>query len=560
MKPKIAFFLAAVILPGLAWSQEAPKMEVSIDYSFAHFQAVGYKSANYFFGQYWNLNGGGGSFTYNFAKWVGIRGDLQVYADTSRTVVLPPGNPYLFLGGSAPVSGNLFTYMGGPQVGIRHGVFRPYAVGLVGGAYTGLYSNAISALNLTNVTGSQSKNAFAAEAGVGLDLAVHEGRFAIRPFEITYLYTNFSSVVNLTENQNSWRYKGGFVVNLGGRPALPLSATCAANPASVQVGEPVTVTATGTNFNPKHTLTYAWELSGGKLSNADQQTATIDTTGMSEGTHTANATITDRKGPKNHNVTNCGANFNVNVPHNPPQVTCSANPTSVQAGQSSTITASATSPDKSEITGYTYSASGGTVSGTGTTATLDTSSQPPGTITVTVTATDARGLQGTCTASVEVAAPPPPPAPACVNIEDWGQCTFEKNPRKPARVDNDCKDTLDKIALRLQQQTTGTLDIIGSTNDKEATAKPTIGAQRAVNSKYYLTTDGPTKSDPGRIHPRQGGTEGQVVHFFFVPEGNLCSGQTEQGTPVDESTVKGQSRSAAAPRRHKASPAAAPPQ
>jgi hypothetical protein len=112
------------------------------------------------------------------------------------------------------------------------------------------------------------------------------------------------------------------------------------------VGEKVTVTANGSNFNPKHTLTYGWTTTGGKLSSTNAQTATVDTTGLSEGTYTANATITDPKGPKNRNVANCGANFNVNVPHNPPQVTCQANPNTVKSGEASTITAHATSPDQ----------------------------------------------------------------------------------------------------------------------------------------------------------------------------------------------------------------------
>jgi hypothetical protein len=322
------------------------------------------------------------------------------------------------------------------------------------------------------------------------------------------------------------------------------------------VGETVTVRATGANFNPKHTLSYLWSLTGGKLSSTNTQTATVDTTGMSEGTHTANATITDPKGPKNANVANCGANFNVNVPHNPPQVTCSANPTSVQPGQSSTITASAISPDKVQISSYAYTSSAGTVSGSGESATLNTTSDSAGqTITVTVTATDARGLTGTCTTSVAVAAPPI----TCVNIEDWGECTFEKDPRRPWRVDNDCKDTLDKLALRLQQMPNGKLVVVGYTDEKEVVSEQTIGAQRSVNVKYYMVQDelGP-KVDGSRIEPRQGGTKGKATHFYFVPEGSLCQGQVVEGTPVDENAVKGQSRKAA-PAKKKASKAAAPP-
>jgi PKD domain len=555
MKLRAALIVVAVMLLGLAaWSQDHPKVEISIDYSYLHYAAIDYTFHGTQIGRTYNLEGGGGSVVWDFSRFFAFKAELQGYGSETRSVVIPPGNPYLPAGGSANVNGDLFTYLFGPQVGRRYGVFRPYAHALVGGAHSNVYGNAYNFLTFTQAGASPSNNAFAANVGVGLDIAVGQ-RFAIRPFEISYLYTNFSN--KLSNNQNSWRYLGGVVFNFGGKPPVPPSAVCSASPASITVGEPVTVTATGSNFNPKHTLTYLWTISGGKLSSTNTQTATVDTTGMSDGTHTADATITDPKGPKNANVAHCGANFNVNVPHNPPQVTCSANPTTVQPGESSTITASATSPDKVQISSYAYTASAGTVTGSGESATLSTTPDMGGqTVNVTVTATDARGLTGTCTARVAVAAPP---TISCVNIEDWGECTFEKDPKRPWRVDNDCKDTLDKLALRLQQTPNGKLKVVGYTDEKEVVSEQTIGAQRAVNVKFYMTQDelGP-KADATRIEPRQGGTKGKATHFYFVPEGSLCSGQVVEGTPVDENAIQGQSRSAAGHGK-KAKKAAAPP-
>lgn len=556
MKLKAACIVVAVLLPGLAaWSQDDPKVEISIDYSYLRFAAVDYHVTNPFdFYRAYNLNGGGGAVVWDFGRLFGLKAEFQGYASQTRGIVLPAGNPFIPQGAVANVQGNLFTYMFGPQIGKRYGIFRPYAHGLVGGAHSNLYGNAYNQLSITSVSKSPSGNAFAADAGVGLDIAVGE-RFAIRPAEVSWLYSNFNN--KLTRSQNSFRYLGGIVFNLGGKPPVPPTASCTASPATVQVGEPVTVTATGSNFNPKHSLTYAWTSSGGKLSSTNTQTATIDTTGMSEGTHTANATITDPKGPKQANVANCGANFNVNVPHNPPQVACSANPTSVKSGESSTITANATSPDNSPISSYAYTASAGTISGSGNSASLSTTPDLGGqTINVTVTATDARGLTGTCTTQVGVIKPI-----SCVNIEEWGECTFEKNPRKPWRVDNDCKDTLDKLALRLQQMPNGKLVVVGYTDEQEVVSEQTLGSQRAVNVKYYLTTEGPTKSDASRIEPRQGGNKGKATHFYFVAEGGLCEGQVVEGSPVDENVIKGQSRAAAAPKKKKARKAqpAAPP-
>ena len=104
----------------------------------------------------------------------------------------------------------------------------------------------------------------------------------------------------------------------------------------------------------------------------------------------------------------------------------------------------------------------------------------------------------------------------------------------------------------------GKLDVVGYTNQEESVNVQTLGSQRSVNVKYYLTTDGPTKVDPSRVQPRQGGAKGQATHFYFVPEGNLCGGQLEEGTTVDESAVQPQSRNAPAPTKKHKKAAAAP--
>ena len=335
-------------------------------------------------------------------------------------------------------------------------------------------------------------------------------------------------------------------------PPIPPSASCSAQPTEVWSGDPVRVTATGANFNPKHTVTYGWTGNGGKLSGVDAQTATVDTTGMVPGSYSAVATITDPKEKKNNSAT-CTASFSIKQPH-PPEVSCSANPTTIAIGEPSTITMTATDPQGWPMT-YRWSATGGQLSGSGTSATVTATNADAGnTITVTGTATDARAnLSGTCTASVSV-----PAVASCVSIQDWGECTFEKNPKKPWRVDNDCKDTLDKLALRVQQMPNGKLDVVGYTNQEESVNVQQLGSQRSVNVKYYLTTDGPTKVDAARVQPRQGGAKGQATHFYFVPEGNLCGGQLEEGTTVDETQVQPQSRNAPAPTKKHKKAAAAP--
>ncbi|HVP56065.1 MAG TPA: hypothetical protein VMU45_13840 [Candidatus Eisenbacteria bacterium] len=391
--------------------------------------------------------------------------------------------------------------------------------------------------------------------GGGFDLTL-TNLISLRIAQADYIYTSYSPQA-FTGHNSTWnmvRLSAGVVLNVGNYYTAPLSAACTANPtAPVYAGDPVTVTATGTNFSPKHTLTYAWTATGGKLASPSTATSSIDTTGLAAGSYTANATITDPKYKKN-NSASCSTSFTVK-PFLPPDVTCTTNPSTVKTGETSTILTSATSPDGATITDYAYSASAGTIQGAGTSAKLNTAGLPGSTVTVTVTATDSHGMKGTGTCTVGVVE-----EIKCVNIEDWGECTFEKDPKRPWRVDNDCKDVLDKLALRLQQNPNGKLQVVGYTDEKEVVKEATIGAQRSVNVKFYMTQDelGP-KADASRIEPRQGGTKGKATHFYFVPEGGLCQGQVVEGTPVDENVVKGQARKAAPPHHKKAKKAAAPP-
>jgi hypothetical protein len=425
--------------------------------------------------------------------------------------------------------------------------------------------------------GSRSQWSVGLGAGGGFDLNINK-KFTIRLAQVDYIYNTYSPrlLTGQSTQWNSIRLAAGLVWNLGSYYNPPLTCTASASPDAVFAPDPVKVTTTGAGFNPKHTVAYAWATNGGKISDASSQTATVDTAGVAPGNYAANSTITDTD-PKFKNLDSghhlnifgkpdpippatCAANFTVKQPQ-PPVVSCSASPTTIAIGEPSTITMTATDPQGWPMT-YSWSATGGQLSGSGTTATLTATNADAGnTITVTGTATTNRPggnpatLSSSCTAQVTV-----PAITGCVSIEDWGECTFEKNPKKPWRVDNDCKDTLDKLALRLQQMPNGKLDIVGYTDEKEVVSEQTLGSQRSVNVKYYLTTDGPTKIDAGRIQPRQGGTKGKATHFYFVREGNLCGGQLEEGTTVDETQVQPQSRNAPAPKKHKAKPAAPPAQ
>jgi hypothetical protein len=508
-------------LPLLAQDQ-TPRVEVFGGYSYVSADFQGASGRH-------NLNGWNGQVDINLNRWLGLTGDFGGYYGSVGEKV---GDL------SVNVSFRDYSFLFGPTLTYRQQHFAPFFHALFGG-------NNLSGSVLGKST---SNTAFAMAIGGGLDIPLTP-HFGLRLAQADWLRTQ-----NLSGNQNNVRLSTGLLFMFGGAPPVPVSASCSASPAEVWSGDPVTVTANGANFHPKHTVTYAWTGNGGKLSSANTQTATIDTTGLAPGSYASSATITDPKEKKNNTAT-CSANFTIKQPQ-PPVVSCSASTATIAIGESATVTMTATDPQGWPLT-YSWTATGGQVSGSATSATVTASNADAGnTITVTGTATDARAnLTASCTASVNV-----PAVVKCTTIEDWGECTFEKNPKKPWRVDNDCKDTLDKLSLRLQQMPNGKLDIVGYTDESESVDVQTLGGQRSVNVKYYLTTDGPNKADASRVTPRQGGAKGKATHFYFVPEGNLCGGQLEEGTVVDETAVQGQSRMAPAPTKkgHKAK-AATPP-
>jgi hypothetical protein len=135
---------------------------------------------------------------------------------------------------------------------------------------------------------------------------------------------------------------------------------------------------------------------------------------------------------------------------------------------------------------------------------------------------------------VTVENPPPPPPPQASKLTD---CDFENMAKigKPWRVDNECKGKLDDVAKNLQQNADNKLVIVG--NAEPAEKRKNLAAERAVNSKAYLT-GGEAKLgiDPNRIETRTSSEGTKTAEYWIVPGGGAFSEANTQ--PVDESVVK----------------------
>jgi|HubBroStandDraft_6_1064221.scaffolds.fasta_scaffold33995_2 hypothetical protein len=396
--------------------------------------------------------------------------------------------------------------------------------------------------NRLGVEGLDSKNGVGMVLGGGMDLKF--SRFVHwRLFEADYVWTRHNYAEDAAPDFGSLRrpelegvrLRTGLVWNFGYPVTVTPAASCSVQPSEVMVGETVTATATASNFNPKHTLTYTWSANGGKVSGKDN-TASIDTNGVAGGSYTVSAQVADPKMKKGGEAT-CTASFTVKEPpKNPPTFSISASPSTVQVGGTSSISGTCSSPDNMQTNVAGWSATGGNISGSGNSATLNTAGTSPGSITVSATCSDSRGLSTPASTVVTVEAPPAPPPPP-PQASKLSECDFSNMAKigKPWRVDNECKAILDDVAKNLQQNADNKLVIVGNAEPTEK--RKNLAGERAVNAKAYLT-GGESKQgiDPSRVQTRTGNLGTKSAQFWVVPAGATFPGEGTQ--VVDESKVK----------------------
>ena len=280
-----------------------------------------------------------------------------------------------------------------------------------------IFLHALLSYNRFSVKGlPNGTDGIGAILGGGWDLPFTKN-FSWRVFEANYVFArhNYASYAApgfpdlRRPTLNGARLGTGVVFSWGGAPALTPTAACSVQPTEVMVGEPMTASVTASNFNPKHSVNYAWTGNGGQVT-GKETSANIDTNNVAPGNYTVTAHVTDPKA-KTNNEASCSANYTVKPlpPKNPPTMSMSANPTELTPGGTVTLTANCTSPDGAPVSVANWTSTSGTVTGSGNTATLNTADLPPGPVTVTATCTDSRNLTGQASTQVTIQNPPPPP-------------------------------------------------------------------------------------------------------------------------------------------------------
>ena len=466
-----------------------PKYELAGMYSYINFNP-GNSFPNF------NNNGGTGSFTYNLNPYLGLTAEAGFYS-FERRVVPAVGK----------TEGGFQTFMAGPRLNLRRDHFVPFAEVLFG------------ALRASGqVTGDNRYNSFALAAGGGVDIVFNK-HIAWRFAQLDYLRSYVAGAwVDPNYRQNSFRagtgivFRWGFPTPPAPPPAGPPTASCSASPAAVIQGSndpsAIHVTAASPASLP---LNYSYTATGGTVDGTGPD-ARWSSNGLNPGTYTVTAKVDDGKG----GTASCTADIAVQErPHHPPTISCSANPSTIQPGEKSTITSTASSPDNLDLT-YSYSAAQGQVTGNGPTATYDSTGLSSGSYKVNCTVTDSRGDKADGQANVDVQQPPPPPQATKI-----GECGYTK--AGVARFDNLCKRVGDDVALRLKNDPSAKVVIVGYADGKEPKAAK-LAQSRADLAKAYLGEKGIDASRSttrtGQASTEKGSEkENRRVEFIFVPDG-----------------------------------------
>jgi len=450
------------------------------------------------------MNGGSASVAFNVNRYLGLVADFGAYTNSKMRFT----GAYTSTVDVDNSNVAALSYLFGPRLSLRkYDRITPFAQVLFGG----VHANQVTLKDCTfSCTLLPSQDTFAMTAGGGLDLRVHH-HLAIRIIQAEYLMTRFSSyTTGSSGTQNDIRLSSGIVFRFGGNPHVaplpPVTYSCFVNPASVYPGAAIAASGTAINLDPAKTAVYTWSVDGGTVSGT-ANTASIDTTNAAPGSYTLKGHVSE--GDKAGESADCTAPYAVKA-FEPPTVSCTASPSVVISGGASTITAVGVSPQNRPLT-YSFSSNAGSVSGTGSTTTLTTTGAPTGVINVACNVVDDKAQTASSTTSVTVEAPVVAPKPT---TSELCPARFDRDPRRPVRVDNEAKACLDEVVLTLQRSSDASLAIVGNADSNEKNSQK-LAAQRAVNTKAYLV--GEKGIDSSRIRVYTGSQNGKIVSITLIP-------------------------------------------
>ena len=329
--------------------------------------------------------------------------------------------------------------------------------------------------------------------GGGLDMRISP-KISVRVLQVSYATTLYTSSASQSSFLGGVQAQSGLVYNFFPREVVIFEALCKVDPAEVQAGSPVnlTVVTKGAPSKLKANYTYTYASTGGTIT-GNQEIASIDNTDTAAGTYKVTAKVAQSGKHKHPLTAACDAEFKVKAQPAPP-----------------------------------------------TTSTTARAEQEP------KAAAAAEAGQAHAEVQADAHSTTKPSSP--LTASKFGTIAFERDAKRPTRVDNEAKAELDRFADALAASPDTKGIVVGyATAAKRARGRLSItAALRATNTKQYLSKD--KGLDAARIAPYTGKGSAKKVELWMVPAGVNF---TEAGTKaVDESKVKAVPRVPLKPRAH----------
>ena len=358
-----------------------PVVDLFAGYSFVRFSTNtgGIKET-------FNWHGFTGALAGNVNRWFSLVGDFGVY----RIKDLP-----------RPVSGSAYTFLFGPQFSRRGEHWTPFVHALFGAARLSDISVSTFPSGSAFFNRDFSQNAFATALGGGVDGNFNK-HIGVRIFQFEYLLTKFTDGGD--NKQNNFRASAGVVLHFGGNPPPPPpnhppTVSLSADPTKVFAGSGDGIALKAQCSDPDNDqLTYKYTATGGTVEGTGAD-ARWNSTGVQPGKYTITATCDDGRGGTANATTDVTVEEKPNTP--PVVSSCAADPSTITVGQKSTVTTTATDADNDQLT-YSYTTTGGHVTGSGASVQFDSTGVAPGPYTINCSASDGHGGEGHATTQVTV--------------------------------------------------------------------------------------------------------------------------------------------------------------
>ncbi len=449
---------------------------------------------------------------------VRFRENLTEHFGLEQSITFLGNNNVQFINGLAGTRLRQFYFNGNVYGYDNETKVRPYFSGGIG---VSLFRPTDDAQQLiSNLDGS---NQFNFNVGGGLKIKLHDHfalDFSLRDF------IGKSPTFGFSGDDEAWLHnmqiQGGFMLLFGGQPPIlhnfSVGPNIEAGPTSLCPGETTTLRISASDSIPSNKLTYRWTVKDQEVATGPEYTFTAP---GAAGTYdvavrvfydTSGLTKRELKAVKKNPGVPADRTITVTVKeYKPPQVTASADRSSVQRGERVRLSAQATGSDCCGALSYRWTVDQGRLlSGANqASAELDTSGvafsetvqgRQQKTIKATVEVScEKGGSKATATREIVVSyqAPPPPAPPKAIQISD---INFGQN---SARVNNCAKRIL---ANELYSQMTDSryrdydILLIGHTDASEKAAirgkkGTTLDRERVLNAAAFLSGKGDTCKD-----------------------------------------------------------------